>query len=104
MLRLSPVPWLLVAVTSTFSTACGERPTAHECLRLLDHYVALLTRDEWPEADPADVERKQREARKLAESDPRFEFHRCPDKVSRRQLECALAAPNVNGVEQCLLF
>jgi hypothetical protein len=45
--------------------------------------------------------RLRAEAREFASRTP--SFRRCPEHVSRRQLECALAAPNADRFEQCLL-
>lgn len=96
--------WALLLAPTSFLSGCGKRPSEAECRRLLDHYVALLTREEWREAAPEDVARKQFEARRLVDRDPHFEFDRCMAKVNRRQFDCALGAPTVDAVERCLLF
>jgi hypothetical protein len=82
---------------------CESRPSGEECEALLDHYVILLLREEQPEAAPAQIAKHQREARARAANDEHFEFGACAQKVSRRQVRCALAAVSVNQVEQCLL-
>jgi hypothetical protein len=83
---------------------CKARLTNAECDRLLDHYVALLMSEEQPSAGAQEVTRKQQEARRAARQDARYDFGSCSEKVSRRQFECAMAAPNVDAVERCLLL
>jgi hypothetical protein len=83
---------------------CKPGLSDDECGRLLDHYVTLLMREEQPEAGPMEIVRKQLEARRAARQDARYEFGSCSGKVSRRQFDCAMAAPNVDAVERCLLL
>ena len=75
-----------------------------ECTRLLDHYTELLIRQERPEASPEQVARKQEEARALGRRETLFEVGECEKHVSRRQYECAMAAPTVDDVERCLVL
>jgi len=83
------------------ATACGKRVDTRECGELLDRYVELLLRDDRPKSSAGEVLRLQQEARKKAERDPAF--GECSDRVSRRQLECAMKAEDANRLEQCLL-
>ena len=82
---------------------CANRLDVAECDRLLDHYTARLLLEEQPHMSDVEIEKKQREARQLAHEAPRFEFERCAELVSRREFECAMGAPNVDGIERCLL-
>ncbi len=85
-------------------SSCSEPLSNDECERLLDHYTERLMRDESPDVSLSKIAEKQEQARKLAKEDPLFEFERCSDKVSRSQFDCAMAAGNVNGIEQCLML
>ncbi|MEZ4370903.1 MAG: hypothetical protein R3B07_08755 [Polyangiaceae bacterium] len=69
---------------------------------MLDRYVGFLMQSQDPEVPFEEVRKKQREARVKAESNP--EFSACTDKVSRKQYECAMQAPNADRLEQCLVF
>ena len=82
-------------------SGCAEPPTPAECERMLDHYTELLVRSDRPGAKAAEREKLKAEARSKASRDP--EFGRCGKQVSRRQLECALGAPDVDAMERCLL-
>jgi hypothetical protein len=103
MLRLSPSLWLC-AVTVTSLSGCGRRVAEAECLQLLDHYTEALVREERPEATAEQIAEMKSAARHGARFDPSFEFDRCSAKVTRRQFECAMAAPDVNAIERCLVL
>ena len=79
---------------------CGARATPAECNALLDRYVELLVRQEDPNARPFDVDSAKALARAKAASD--IEFLRCPREVRRRDVACALAAPNADEFEKCM--
>jgi hypothetical protein len=81
--------------------ACGKRPTPAECDALLDHYVELLVSSDRPGTNAAELHKLQQQAREKAKGDP--EFSACTERVSRRELECALSAANADLLEQCLL-
>ncbi len=81
---------------------CGKRLSSAECDTLLDHYTSRLVLSENPDASPFVIAEKQHLARELAHSEPQFEFEACDEDVSRRQFECAMAAADVNSIEQCL--
>lgn len=83
-------------------TGCGKRLSEAECETLLDHYTAKLVGSEYPNPSPFLIAEKQRLARELAHQDPKFEFDRCDNDVSRRQFECAMAAMDVDSIERCL--
>lgn len=101
---LSPVTerWTTLVFACVFAAGCGKRLSPSECESLLDHYTARLVLSETPEASPFLVAEKQKQARELAQREPRFEFEECDDRVSRRQFECAMAAPDVDSIERCL--
>ena len=96
--RLSSV---LLASCALLSQACQKRPSADECAALLDHYVELLVNSDRPGTNAAELHKLQLLARDKANADP--EFARCTERVSRRELECALNASNADVLEQCLL-
>lgn len=93
---------LLVTAVLGALTSCGKRLSPAECETLLDHYTAKLVLSENPNATPVVIAEKQRRARELVHNEPKFEFERCDNDVSRRQLECALAASDVDSIERCL--
>jgi len=80
---------------------CGKRPSHAECEALLDHYVELLVNSDRPGTNASELHKLQQLAREKAKSDP--EFAGCTERVSRRELECALSAANADLLEQCLL-
>jgi hypothetical protein len=84
--------------------ACGKSLSAEECTVLLDRYVELIVRAEQPDTSPAEVHRRQSEARRVARANPPLEFDECPSRVSRTQFECAMAAPDADSLERCLVF
>lgn len=88
--------WLPIALLG-----CAEPLTEAECVRMLDRYTELLIRSDRANAKAAEREKLKAEARAKASRDP--EFQRCPEAVSRRQYECAIDAPDVDGMERCLL-
>jgi hypothetical protein len=92
---------LLVGCWALLLTGCGKRLQSDECRMLLDHYVELLLRDDRPKSSAGEILRLQQEARKKAEQDPAF--LECPERVSRRSYDCAMAADDANRLEQCLL-
>lgn len=91
-------------VASTECMACGKSLSAEECTLLLDRYVELIVRAEQPETNPEEVHRQQSEARRVAHANPSLEFDECPNRVSRTQFECAMAAPDADSLERCLVF
>lgn len=94
-LRLGAVGLLLLL-------GCGRPLDAQECALLLDRYTEKLIRNERPQASIQFIHDKQREARELAKRDAQYEFEACPSKVSRRQYQCAMQAPDVDEMERCL--
>lgn len=80
---------------------CGKRPSHEECEALLDHYVELLVNSDRPGTNAAELHKLQLQAREKAKEDP--EFSACSERVSRRELDCAMNASNADLLEQCLL-
>lgn len=89
------------AIAATSTVGCREKVTPAECGALLDRYVELLAKTNELDAGPPAVAELQERARKLAAEDPAFAD--CEREVSRRQLECALAAPTADRLEICLM-
>jgi len=81
--------------------SCGKRPSHEECSALLDHYVELLVDSDRPGTNAAEKHKLQLLARDKAKEDP--EFAACSERVSRRELDCAMNASNADVLEQCLL-
>jgi hypothetical protein len=95
---------VLGAVSALALSACQRPLEDTECKKLLDRYTEFLVREEDPTATPERVAHALEEARIAAERDPRFEMARCPRRVPRRGFDCAMKAPSVDAIEQCLVF
>ena len=91
----------LLAGCALLAQGCGKRPSHDECAALLDHYVELLVNSDRPGTTAAELHKLQLQARDKAKEDP--EFGACTERVSRRELECAMSAANADVLEQCLL-
>ncbi|MEI9942315.1 MAG: hypothetical protein WDO69_34290 [Pseudomonadota bacterium] len=91
----------LLASCALLTQGCGKRPSQDECAALLDHYVELLVNSDRPGTNAAELHKLQLLARDKAQQDP--EFGQCTERVSRRELDCALNAANADVLEQCLL-
>ncbi len=96
-LVLAAVPCLLFAAPLA---ACGRHASADECNALLDRYVELLVREQDPKADETELKRQKMVTRQKAANDPSFAT--CPKEVSSGELQCAMAAPNVDEFEKCM--
>ena len=91
----------LLASCALLAFGCGKRPSHDECEALLDHYVELLVNSDRPGTNAAELHKLQILARDKAKDDP--EFGQCTERVSRRELDCAMSAANADVLEQCLL-
>ncbi len=92
---------VLLVSCALLAQSCSKRPSHDECAALLDHYVELLVNSDRPGTNAAELHKLQLQARDKAREDP--EFGACTERVSRRELECALSASNADVLEQCLL-
>jgi hypothetical protein len=63
--------------------------------------VELLIRQEDPGARQDDIAEAKSQARVKAAVDPAF--LRCTREVRKKNVACALAAPNVDELEKCML-
>ncbi len=88
--------WLAGALSG-----CSKAPSTEECDALLDHYVELLVNSDRQGTNAGELHKLQIQARQKAAQDP--EFSACSKRVSRSAYECAMAAPNADKLEQCLL-
>jgi hypothetical protein len=95
---------LSLVLAALVVTGCGRRLDDAECRGLLDHYTSLLVLEQDPDATPERVAHVEERARSVSRREPRFEFSKCSDRVSRSQYECAMKAPSVDEVERCLVF
>lgn len=91
----------LLASCALSTQSCSKHPSHQECQALLDHYVELLVNSDRPGTNAAELHKLQLQAREKAKEDP--EFSECSERVSRRELDCAMKAPNADLLEQCLL-
>lgn len=104
--RARPWPALaaIVLIAALIAAAVAWRRRAHatreECERLLDRYVELFARQRWPEGSEAWLREQQARSREKAATEP--SFLACPREVTRAELACAMAAPNVDELEKCL--
>jgi hypothetical protein len=80
---------------------CGKPLSAPECNTLLDRYTELLVRSDREGTNAGDLLKLQEAARERASRNP--DFQACGARVSRRAFECAMAAENVDRLEQCML-
>lgn len=98
---LRPLAASLLGLGSLLPAGCAEPPSGSECAALLDRYVSLLAAADRPSITEQEVVRLRAEARAIAAQGR--SFRECPSRVSRKQLACALEAPNPDRFEQCLL-
>jgi len=96
-----PIAGVLLLSCALSTQGCGKRPSRDECAALLDHYVELLVNSDRPGTNAAELHKLQLLARDKAKEDP--EFGQCTERVSRRELDCAMSASNADVLEQCLL-
>lgn len=92
---------VIASVLASALVGCSEPLSEAECVRMLEHYTELLVRSDRRDASAAEREKLKAEARSKAARDP--EFQTCSRRVSRRQFECAIHAPDADTVERCLL-
>jgi hypothetical protein len=97
----SQAAYAVLASCALLAQGCGKRPSPDECAALLDHYVELLVNSDRPGTNAAELQKLQLQARDKAREDP--EFAACTERVSRRELDCAMSASNADLLEQCLL-
>ena len=97
MLRLSGAVAAAIAISSCHGQPLSDR----ECRTLLDRYTELLVRSDREGTTAADLLKIQTAAQTRAAHDA--EFKSCPTRVSRKAFDCAMAAQNVDKMEQCLL-
>ncbi len=97
MLRLSGCALLALGALGCH----GERLKDEECRALLDRYTELLVRSDREGTTAAELVKLQEAARERAARDT--QFRECGSRVSRSAFECAMAAQNVDRMEQCLL-
>jgi hypothetical protein len=83
------------------SASCRVTVSEAECKDLLDRYTDKLIDQAHPSLKPSERHELLMKARAKAATDP--EFSACPSRVTRNQLECSLAAPDVDSIERCLL-
>jgi hypothetical protein len=92
---------LAAALAALLASGCGKRLSEAECTKLLDRYTELLVRSDREDTSEAELIRLKQAARERAHRDRAFQA--CPEQVSRGAFECAMAAENVDRLEQCML-
>jgi hypothetical protein len=80
--------------------ACRGKVTADECDTLVARYAQLVVTEKYPDASAERVAAEQ--ARELGEARGDDAFKNCRSEVSRREFECAMAAPSADALEKCL--
>jgi hypothetical protein len=99
-MRLDPAAVGAVVVALLAPSACVRHATPAECDALLDRYVELLLRQEDPDVGEGELAAKKALARDKAAHDAAFAA--CPKEVGAREIQCAMAAGNVDEFEKCL--
>jgi hypothetical protein len=76
------------------------RPSPAQCAALLDRYLEHASRAADPAVDEGDIEA----TRTRAETDAsRYrDLSACERELTRAEVECGLASPNVDEMERCL--
>lgn len=94
---------LVVVAVGSLLAGCRRGPpvTRDECDRLLDRYAEMLARVDQPRLAAAEVVRLQSETRARAAHHRAFQA--CTAELSREQMDCALAAYNLDEIERCLV-
>lgn len=98
----SKYTWL--SCVALHALSCSAPLSTDECATLLDRYTQQLLADERTQVSAATLHAAQLAARQRAQTNPDFEFERCPDLVSRKQFDCAMQAVDLNALERCLIL
>lgn len=79
----------------------SAHPSASQCAELLDKYVEHVAYA----ADPSPAASALAERKSLAHAaaaKDRQAFRRCEGELTRREVDCAMNAPNADAFERCL--
>jgi hypothetical protein len=90
----------LVLVGQSAKRFFSAHPTSDQCSALLDRYVEHLAHAAEPSPSPSAIQESRDRARARAEHDP--EFVTCSARLTREEVDCAMAAHNADEVERCL--
>lgn len=84
---------------------CGKPPDDAECRAMLDRYVDMTIDGDAELASAPERSRAALRAAKVREKRAGAAYAtslaRCKREISRRELDCAMAAPNPNQWEAC---
>ncbi len=87
-------------------SACSKKADDAGCRAMLDRYLELsMTADpELARLSPTQAEDLATAKKLERRADPAYKaaLRRCKSEVSRRELDCAMAAPTANDWEACL--
>ena len=80
---------------------CARGPSDEQCQVLVERYTEQLIRTLEPNLAEGEIRQRVEEARAQVAEQPWL--GRCRTRVSRREYECAMKAPNPDEMEKCLL-
>jgi hypothetical protein len=78
----------------------SAHPSASQCAELLDKYVEHVAHAVDPNPPASALEERKSLARAAAKG--REAFRRCEGELTRREVDCAMNAPNADAFERCL--
>lgn len=88
------------ALALTFLGGC-DGPNETECVALVARYTELVAKSNAPRITPRDLATLKERAQERANSEA--EVRKCRSQISRRGYDCAMASPNADEFEKCLL-
>lgn len=92
--------WMLGAVLAV--TGCKSAPSEEQCKALLDHLVDLEFRKAGTAAQGDAVKSELAKQKQAVVDSKSTEFlDTCTKRTSKARVECALAAPDLDGVAKC---
>lgn len=93
--------WALLLGVAQLAGCSRRAVTQDECERLLTRYTEMLTASE--RTDLSGIERGRLVADVRTSASSYAPFQRCTAEVGREQMDCALAAYNLDEIERCLI-
>jgi len=83
-----------------FAASCKTKATPAQCDQLIDRYAALVVREKYPDAGPAEIDAERTREKSEAHADDAFK--NCSSQVSQSELECALRSTTADAFLKCL--
>ncbi len=91
---------LLAVLGPRVASRLAPSPTSDQCTRLVDRYLEQAERQKNPEARGDEIAHAVRDAQ--SSPDRERDVADCRRRLTRAQVECGLAAPNVDELERCV--